>query len=851
MEFKENVVKAERLGKQKRKREFVILQLEKMLNSDGNASQELKKIFYNNLLKTEPSLTNETFEETCKELYKNLKDKNNQEMIMDEKVNTFLLSIFAQQLLEDDFKNMFFIMKITTNNEKDELLENIFNYCCSIDSGKHMTRILEKCVIQEVENTVHYGTCFRSNSTASKLSKIYSNHFTNTFITKTLQGIFTKVIEDPTNFEVDPLKAEQRKESFQKNAENVEKIVREWLDEFLSTPENIPYELRVYSKYIYENVAKKFPQTEEDLILKPCHIQIGGFIFLRILCPVFLTPEKIGITYQKQITLDTRRFFIIITKIIQNLANGIIVNEKEVYMDIFLEMTKSYMEKIKDFYEKIVQIDPKEVKIILSNVDSFQSLEKVHKFFINHLKDIPNEKDYDFIKNLIISLDNSEPFIEEIKNEIPITKLDILKQSSDSPIGKSEQFGVKIVPKIEVTRNNEKSDKSPLPIDRTENKSPEQKIKNEKLIDTKPNPNEKTTIFYEETKSGYLQKYMNGTWKWLYCIIQGAYLLIYNDPKSTKELENILLKGLEVENLNQDISKKVSGKEFSIRLTRPKEKPIIFGTQNFKDFLDWGIHLKDAGARYSKNIFLVDKNKKGPNVFSNIQDAILKSDAYDVIQVSAGTYNESLVINRPIHIIASEQAFIKGTSNALFTVISRGCCKISGFNVIEKEFEHPLLVLKGGTLIMSKMKLTGSKDCGIRVLNNGQLILKKCSIYGNGCGVLLRNESFGYLEMSDISRNQGTGLEVTMDSISMVKLSKFVSNDEHGIKITSSEPSWIEKSIFQENSKTGICVFPHNLHENKNLIVDLKDNVFIRNKEKNLQLYQKYDENLFKTNQME
>lgn len=874
------MLKAEKLAKQRRKKQFVTSIVEKMINSEEDNYKELKILYLNHLLPSDPSLNLENFSKFLQDFLQELNEKTSSPKL-DEKMDLFLLTFLGQLLFDEDYKFMFFLMKVTHNNEKDDLLENIFNFCCSVNHGRHLSRILEKCVIQEVESTLHYGTCFRSNSTASKLSKIYSNQFTNEFITKSLKGIFTKVIENPVDFEIDPLKAEARNESFQKNCENVENIIKEWLDEFLSSPDIIPYELRLYSKFIYENVAKKFPQVEDDHILSPCHIQIGGFIFLRVLCPAFLTPEKIGIKYEKSVNPDSKRFLIIITKIIQNLANGIVVNEKEVYMDKFIDMIKSYMEKIKIFYEKVIEIEPKDLVIDIPNIDSILCLQKIHKYFMGHLKEIQNEKHFDLLKDTISFLDKSDPIIEkekekeEFKIEIEKPKVEKVpekiervktpEQKVDSPKTTEQKSPKQETLKLSSIENpgpRTPRSKPILPnqsiiIPNNDSISPRQdklSPRLEKPIEVKPqvNPNQKSSSFNEEHKSGYLQKFVNGVWKWFYCVIQGAYLLVFTDHKAVKELENVLLKGLEVENLNDEVSKKMTSKEYSIRLTRPKEKSIYFGTLNAKDFFDWGIAFKEAGARYSKNVFIVDKTKKGPNIFSNIQDAVLKSDAFDVIQVAPGTYTESVVINRPIHIVGSEQSQLKGSSNSVFTVISHGCSKIVGFNLAQQDFEYPMITLKGGTLILSKMKISGSKDSGIRVLNNAQLIVKKCSISNNSIGILLRNESFAYLEMSDVSKNHGNGLEVTMNSLSMVKLSKFVGNEEQGIKISSGDVSSIEKCIFQENSKAGVYIFPHNCFVNKNLIVEVKDNVFIRNKEKNLQLFQKYDENIInKINQFE
>jgi neurofibromin 1 len=55
---------------------------------------------------------------------------------------------------------------------------------------------------------------------------------------------------------------------------------------------------------------------------------VGGFIFLRFICPALLNPVQMGI-YDKPLNGDAVRVLILVSKIVQNLANGIDSNSKE------------------------------------------------------------------------------------------------------------------------------------------------------------------------------------------------------------------------------------------------------------------------------------------------------------------------------------------------------------------------------------------------------------------------------------------------------------------------------------------------------------------------------------------
>lgn len=73
---------------------------------------------------------------------------------------------------------------------------------------------------------------------------------------------------------------------------------------------------------------EKFPNTVKSAV--------GGFFFLRLVCPALVTPESIDIGYSFLLLLThlidaalvtNRRALILISKCIQNLANGVASSE--------------------------------------------------------------------------------------------------------------------------------------------------------------------------------------------------------------------------------------------------------------------------------------------------------------------------------------------------------------------------------------------------------------------------------------------------------------------------------------------------------------------------------------------
>ncbi len=100
---------------------------------------------------------------------------------------------------------------------------------------------------------------------------------------------------------------------------------------------------------LYREVARRFPDSKYKVV--------GGFIFLRWLCPAIVTPDAFGLIDEK-LDSSTRRRLVLIAKMLQNLANEAYFETKEEYMrglNVFIENNLS---KMHSFFDAIVVISP-------------------------------------------------------------------------------------------------------------------------------------------------------------------------------------------------------------------------------------------------------------------------------------------------------------------------------------------------------------------------------------------------------------------------------------------------------------------------------------------------------------
>lgn len=233
------------------------------------------------------------------------------------------------------------------SNKKDELTYSIV--ISLLEKQDLLLNLLHFSVKKEVEETESLGTLFRSNNFSSKLMKFYSQRIGHSYLKKMLGPIIDTICNNPTKFEINPDKV-PKNENLETNIANVYKIVDEFLTYFISSIEDTLVEYRRYCGYIYEEVEKKFKSDSSPLA--PKHLGVGGFLFLRLICPCLMDPVKHKM-FQGKVTPDAQRFLLIVSKILQNLSNGTTDSVKEKYMSPFFNLIKKWIPTLREFYDKI------------------------------------------------------------------------------------------------------------------------------------------------------------------------------------------------------------------------------------------------------------------------------------------------------------------------------------------------------------------------------------------------------------------------------------------------------------------------------------------------------------------
>ncbi|KAL9647335.1 hypothetical protein ABK040_011701 [Willaertia magna] len=295
------------------------------------------------------------------------------------------------------------------NPEKDELCEAVIRVFQSKGNVEvYLLDLLRNSVLNEVGATplTQPETLFRSNSTASKLMTKYCLRSTPPYLEPLIGDFVHSMCSNPKKFEVDPSKAQQRGEDVNENVKNLTEVFQNFIDRLCDSINQTPYTLRCYCRFLYEEVGKKFHKLDnDDQQFDFKYIAVGGFLILRLLCPALLNPVTYGLT-STELSTDARRYGILLTKLIQNLANGVLPNVKEEFMKAFVDVTRDNMQKIQDFFEACAQPvrEDEDIPKLEENVTEDELKEAytvLYKFFYNYAESLRDDlsKLYDDVED--------------------------------------------------------------------------------------------------------------------------------------------------------------------------------------------------------------------------------------------------------------------------------------------------------------------------------------------------------------------------------------------------------------------------------------------------------------------
>ncbi|ELR12939.1 GTPaseactivator protein for Ras-like GTPase [Acanthamoeba castellanii str. Neff] len=235
----------------------------------------------------------------------------------------------------------------TTDTQVAERVAHGFLHVLRMFPGRTIP-LLVGLIGSEVRKTgiIQGSTLFRGNDIASHLLSAYCQSVGRKFLLKVIRPLVEKVLtlySQNKSMEIDPARAVPGEDP-EENAQTLSDFCHLFLNTITSSIKHCPMSFRAVCYHLQREVIKKFPQSK--------YIVLTNFFFLRFISPAIVSPEAFGIL-EEQVSPKCRRGLVLVSKVMQNLANGVEFGEKEEHMLRLNGFIRENLAKVEAFFEEI------------------------------------------------------------------------------------------------------------------------------------------------------------------------------------------------------------------------------------------------------------------------------------------------------------------------------------------------------------------------------------------------------------------------------------------------------------------------------------------------------------------
>eukprot|EP00027_Filamoeba_sp_ATCC50430_P007038 CAMPEP_0168551948 /NCGR_PEP_ID=MMETSP0413-20121227/6452_1 /TAXON_ID=136452 /ORGANISM="Filamoeba nolandi, Strain NC-AS-23-1" /LENGTH=500 /DNA_ID=CAMNT_0008582523 /DNA_START=110 /DNA_END=1612 /DNA_ORIENTATION=- len=220
------------------------------------------------------------------------------------------------------------------------------------DANGKIKKLMQWAVSKEIVNSSSPSTLFRGTNEATKLMSVLYTRIARDYLKKVAGVLVKDIMSSGSTFEVDPNRAEKGID-VKDNLKKIISIANEFLKNIYDSMEECPMFLRQILYYAKKEVSKKFPQCGSLIV--------GVFFFSRFLIPAIVTPNQYGLSVEPP-SMEAQRGLILISKLLQNLSNGIEFDEaKEEYTAELNKFIHDNFTTLNGFYDKLAVHSEKKI----------------------------------------------------------------------------------------------------------------------------------------------------------------------------------------------------------------------------------------------------------------------------------------------------------------------------------------------------------------------------------------------------------------------------------------------------------------------------------------------------------
>eukprot|EP00007_Cunea_sp_BSH-02190019_P002407 CAMPEP_0174234090 /NCGR_PEP_ID=MMETSP0417-20130205/3946_1 /TAXON_ID=242541 /ORGANISM="Mayorella sp, Strain BSH-02190019" /LENGTH=840 /DNA_ID=CAMNT_0015312401 /DNA_START=188 /DNA_END=2713 /DNA_ORIENTATION=+ len=240
------------------------------------------------------------------------------------------------------------------------------NVCVSLLSILHAHdlafHLLAVVIPTEIQKTSDQSLLFREGSHAALFLSTYAQLEGHDYLLKTVEREVVRVLVKGQKLEIDPSRSHLSAVRLSKNRKLLAKVAQHFLETIMAVP--LPESLRIVCQLLKEAVVQKFPEAISSVL--------GGFLFLRFICPSIVTPEKYFAVSGD--LAGHRRTLILVAKLLQSLTNHTFGNEAYmICMDKFITDNAAPLSR---FYSRVCEnvILPRKLATVHSTPSSVTNM---------------------------------------------------------------------------------------------------------------------------------------------------------------------------------------------------------------------------------------------------------------------------------------------------------------------------------------------------------------------------------------------------------------------------------------------------------------------------------------------
>eukprot|EP01134_Creolimax_fragrantissima_P004999 CFRG4999T1 len=269
------------------------------------------------------------------------------------------------------FRKFIAHMSVGDIKQTATLLMRIFEACSTPQVNQSLS-FINVVSMEEINETMIYTTIFRGNSLASKFMDTWMNRIGRLYLHDVLCPVLSEILANPrASAEIDPqlMEADGNIENNLKYlSETIEKVVFQ----IYSSVHECPEPLRTVFQRLQTAVTERFPEESNSR-----YTVISSFVFLRFFNPAILSPKQFGLVddYTDERVSRTLK---LISKTVQNIANGVEFGEKEAYMKPLNRLIQLHIPFVRRYLDRIALPPEKRSHYIQRNL-SFRAAEDTRK----------------------------------------------------------------------------------------------------------------------------------------------------------------------------------------------------------------------------------------------------------------------------------------------------------------------------------------------------------------------------------------------------------------------------------------------------------------------------------------